>query len=26
VRFCIGLEHVIDLQNDMAQALKVANL
>jgi cysteine-S-conjugate beta-lyase len=26
VRFCIGLEHVNDLQNDMAQALKVANL
>ena len=26
VRFCIGLEHVIDLQNDMAQALKAANL
>jgi cystathionine beta-lyase len=25
VRFCIGLEHVIDLQNDMAQALKAAN-
>ena len=26
VRFCIGLENVIDLQNDMARALKVANL
>ena len=26
VRFCIGLENVIDLQNDIARALKVANL
>jgi len=26
VRFCIGLENVIDLQNDMARALKVAHL
>ena len=26
VRFCIGLENVIDLQNDMARALKVADL
>ena len=26
VRFCIGLENVIDLQNDIARALKVAHL
>lgn len=26
VRFCIGLENVIDLQNDLERALKVANL
>jgi cystathionine beta-lyase len=26
VRFCIGLENVIDLQNDIARALKVAKL
>jgi cystathionine beta-lyase len=26
VRFCIGLEHVSDLQNDIMRALKVANL
>jgi cystathionine beta-lyase len=26
VRFCIGLENVIDLQNDIVRALKVANL
>jgi cystathionine beta-lyase len=26
VRLCIGLENVIDLQNDIARALKAANL
>ena len=26
VRFCIGLENVIDLQNDIARALKIAKL